>query len=77
MKAHLGWIAAAIAMAGSGPAFAATSASASLGPLTIQLVDLDDSDGVTPWITFSTSAVGQDNYIWVGAGQNFGGIGDS
>ena len=35
MKAHGGWIAAAITVAGSGPAFAATSASASLGPLTI------------------------------------------
>ena len=34
------------------PAFADSTSSASLGPMTMQLFDLDPSDGVTPSITF-------------------------
>ena len=46
--------AAAIAITAT-PALAGTtaSASASIGPLTITLFDLNTSDNVTPWITFS------------------------
>ncbi len=38
------------------PGFAASSASASIGPLTLQLIDLDLGDGVTPSITFVGAA---------------------
>ena len=34
------------------PALAATTASASIGPLTIRLIDLDVNDGIAPSITF-------------------------
>lgn len=56
----------AVALAGlaCAPAFATSSASASLGPLSFTLVDLDLTDGITPSITFNT-AVG--NFIYAGA----------
>ena len=38
------------------PAHAASSASASLGPLTLRLIDLAPGDGLTPWIAFHDSA---------------------
>lgn len=36
----------------------ATSASASLSQFDVQLIDLDPNDGVTPWITFTSSYAG-------------------
>lgn len=38
---------------GPASAWAAASSSASISNLTIQLIDLDPLDGVTPWITFA------------------------
>jgi hypothetical protein len=35
------------------PAFAVSSASARLGPISLTLYDLDPGDGITPWITFA------------------------
>lgn len=65
MKIRLSWVAAAIVSLASAPAFAASSASASIGPLSFQLIDLNPLDGVTPWITFAST--GYDNFIYVQA----------
>ena len=47
--------AAALATFASLPALAASSASATLGPLTITLFDLDPTDNIAPSITFDTT----------------------
>ena len=53
------------------PVLAASSATATLGPLMLELVDLDLGDGIAPSVTFL------DNNSIVGAGVSRGGIGDS
>ncbi len=53
-------VAVAVASLAAAPAFAATSASASFGPLTVQLFDLNPFDNVVPTITFAGS--GADNF---------------
>lgn len=63
MKTRWNLVAAAIAGLVAVPAIAASSASASIGPLSIQLFDLDLQDGVTPWITFSSSGIGYDSSL--------------
>lgn len=57
---HLTLVAVAAAGLMAAPAFAASSASASIGPLTFQLFDLNPLDNITPSITFATS--GYDTY---------------
>lgn len=42
-----------VAMLMAPPAFAVSSASARLGPISLTLYDLDPGDGITPWITFA------------------------
>lgn len=69
MKHRLSWVAAAIVGLAAAPAFAATSASASIGPLSIQLFDLNPLDGVTPWIAFTDSGYGSENYAYAYAYQ--------
>lgn len=56
MKLSSGLIAAAVCGLASTPAFSTSTASASIGPLNIQLVDLDTTDNVTPWITFQSDS---------------------
>ena len=48
--------AAAAALLAAGPALADSSASATLGPLTLTLIDLNPLDGVTPWVSFAGSS---------------------
>lgn len=48
------------------PAFAASSASASIGPLALELIDLDLGDGITPSITF----VGGNGFFNASASQS-------
>lgn len=69
MKIRSSVIAAAIVAFSSVPSFAASSASASIGPLTLQLVDRDLQDGVTPWITFAD--VGANNFVRAIATEHF------
>jgi hypothetical protein len=51
-------LAAAGLLVATAPALANVSASALLGPLTVQLIDLDPSDGITPSLTFLAGTYG-------------------
>lgn len=52
------------------PASAETLSHATIGPLTIQLFDLDTLDGVTPWLHFNASPDGFGNALQASAQQS-------
>jgi PEP-CTERM motif len=62
MKLRL-YIAAAAATVASLPALAASTSSATLGPLTITLFDLDPGDNIAPSITFVNDFPGYGSYV--------------
>jgi len=63
---------------GSGQAFAASSASVTMGPLSILLVDLNPLDGIAPSITFAESEWWYGtSYTYVSANDNGTGAYDS
>ena len=64
MRRNTSILAAAVASLACAPAFAVSSASASLGPLSITLVDLYPFDGIAPSITFN-AALGK--YVYASA----------
>lgn len=47
------------------PRSVTSTAAASLGPLVVTLVDLDSSDGITPWLNFVPSLAGRDTGAFV------------
>lgn len=70
MNVRLSLVAAAITAAVAAPTFAASSASASIGPLVIELIDLDLQDNVTPWVAFATLGSSRDSYVYAHARQS-------
>jgi hypothetical protein len=70
MRVHRFGVAVAIVFLVSTPATAATSSSASIGPLTVQFFDLDPTDGVTPTIVFGLSSYGVNNHVGAFASQS-------
>ena len=56
MKTRSSLVSVALVCAVATPAFAASSASASFGPLNIQLIDLAPLDGQAPWLAFNDAA---------------------
>lgn len=56
MKTRSRLVSVALVCAVATPAFAASSASASFGPLNIQLIDLAPLDGQAPWLAFNDAA---------------------
>ena len=67
MKKPLTLAAATVAALCATSAFAASSSSAMLGPLSVQLFDLNPLDGIAPSVTFASS--GYDNYSYAYAYQ--------
>jgi hypothetical protein len=75
MNAHRFEVALAIGFLVSVPATAASSSSASIGPLTVQFFDLDPTDGIAPTLVFARSNFGVNNHAGAYAyqsGQVFG-----
>ena len=60
---RLNLVIAALAAMVSLPVMAASSASASLGPITVTLFDLDPFDAIAPSITFAGPGMGSDSYV--------------
>lgn len=67
MSLRLAPIAAAAALLAAAPAFAASSASATLGPITVTLYDLNPLDGIAPSLSFSTETYGYGDYAYASA----------
>jgi len=65
MKKQLTLAAATVAALCATSAFAASSSSATLGPLNVQLFDLNPLDGITPSITFASDAGQSSTYAYV------------
>jgi hypothetical protein len=77
MKFHRHAVALAIGFLVVMPATAASSSSASIGPLTVQFFDLDPMDGVAPAIVFARSNSGAANHAGAFAYQSGTVYGDS
>lgn len=70
MSVKLGLIAAAVAMAfTSTAATAASYSSATLGPISVTLIDLNPMDGILPSISFNNNS-GYANYVYASANDN-------
>lgn len=64
--------AAAAAVLAAGPALADVSASASLGPLTVTLIDLNPFDNVAPSVSFSAASGGSYVYTYAHSSTPYG-----
>lgn len=63
MSSRLTRIAAAAALLAAAPAFAASTASATLGPITVTLYDINPLDNIAPSLTFATGTFYYGDYV--------------